>query len=84
MDDVENWQTLYRELARVVGPTATKKLCAYYGGSQVNFPKRLGDPQREAALIRQEYAAGMRIAQLARQHHYSSRTIRRIIADTSA
>lgn len=84
MEDIENWQALYRELAQVVGPAATKKLWAYFGGSQVSFPKRLADPQREAIVIRQEYAAGMRVAQLARRHNYSSRTIRRILAQSSA
>lgn len=84
LDEIENWQGLYRELAQVVGPEVTKRLCAYYGGAQVNFPKRLWDPQREAMAIQREWVAGTSVGQLARQHNYSSRTIRRILAKFSA
>ncbi|KRK90453.1 hypothetical protein FC99_GL000009 [Levilactobacillus koreensis JCM 16448] len=80
MDDIQNWQALYQELARLIGPAATRKLCAYYGGAQISFPRRLLDQQREAALICQEYAQGVSVVALARRHNYSSRTIRRILA----
>ncbi len=84
MDDIQNWQALYQELARLIGPAATRKLCAYYGGAQINFPRRLLDQQREAELIRQEYQQGASVVALARRHNYASRTIRRILAKPSA
>ncbi|NLR31012.1 Mor transcription activator family protein [Levilactobacillus tujiorum] len=82
MDEVVGWQELYREMASIVGTTATRKLWRYYGGSQVSFPKRLWDPKLEAVQIRQERRSGMGVAELARRHQYSSRTIRRILAQT--
>lgn len=84
MDETKNWQGLYQELARVVGPKATKKLCVYFGGSQISFPKRLWDQQKEATAIRQAYNQGVSVVTLAREHNYSSRTIRRILAKPEA
>ncbi|MDT6979627.1 Mor transcription activator family protein [Levilactobacillus zymae] len=80
MNDSQNWQAIYRELAGVIGPTATQKLQAYLGGMQVSFPRRLLAPAKEAALIYQGHQAGCTLVQLARQHDYSERNIRRILA----
>lgn len=79
MTQVENWQPIYQELAQVIGMTATQKLCDYFGGSQINFPKRLWQQEREADQIWQEYQSGTDVATLARNHQYSSRTIRRVL-----
>ncbi|WP_125581930.1 Mor transcription activator family protein [Levilactobacillus cerevisiae] len=84
MDEMQNWHEQYRELARVIGPGATKKLCAYFGGSQISFPKRLWDQQKEAVVIREEYQRGMSVVALARKHNYASRSIRRILARPQA
>ena len=80
MNEVDNWQPLYQELARVIGKKATEQICQYLGGSQISFPKRLWDQQREAEAIWRAYLQGVSVATLAREHDYSSRTIRRILA----
>jgi Mor family transcriptional regulator len=80
VNEIDNWQPLYQELARVIGPEATRQLCRYLGGSQISFPKRLWDQQREATVIWQAYCRGQSVTTLAREHDYSSRTIRRILA----
>ncbi|WP_261810371.1 Mor transcription activator family protein [Levilactobacillus humaensis] len=84
VDDTENWHAVYQRLAQVVGVVATKKICAYFGGSQITFPRRLLDRKKEAMAIRQAYNQGVSVAMLAHDHNYSSRTIRRILAKPEA
>ncbi|WP_162259314.1 Mor transcription activator family protein [Levilactobacillus paucivorans] len=84
MDGIENWHAVYQKLARVVGVEATKKMCAYFGGSQITFPRRLLDRKKEATAIRRAYKQGGSVVTLAHDHNYSSRTIRRILAKPEA
>ncbi len=84
VDEIENWYAVYQKLARVVGVEATKKMCAYFGGSQTTFPRRLLDRKKEAATIRQACNQGVSVVTLAHDHNYSSRTIRRILAKPEA
>jgi len=80
MNHVENWYPLYQDLAQLIGQEATRKLQQFLGGSQLSFPKRLLDPTREASLIYQAHQRGQSVTQLAREHDYSERNIRRILA----
>lgn len=84
MDNITNWHPLYQEISAVIGREATQKLQRIFGGSQINLPKRLLDPKKEAHLIWQEHQTGQSIAHLARRHHYSTRNIRRILAKQTA
>ncbi|GEO69239.1 Mor transcription activator family protein [Levilactobacillus acidifarinae] len=80
MDNPMNWHPLYRELATIIGITNTQRLHQVFGGSQINLPKRLLDPHKEANLIFKEYQTGQTVHQLAYTHQYSERNIRRILA----
>lgn len=84
MNNLKNWHPLYQEIAQLIGATATLKLQAEFGGTQLTFPKRLLDKNAEAALIYQESQAGQTVAALARQHDYSEKSIRRILAKYKA
>lgn len=80
MNEMQKWQPIYQELAQVIGKEATLRLYRTYSGNQITFPKRLVSAKYEAQQIVEEYEHGDDVPILAKRHHYSVRTIYRILA----
>jgi len=84
MEKTENWQTLYQEMARIIGAAATEELFKHFTGSQLYFPTRLLDPKKEAEMIWQERQHGVPVDVLAQSHGYSARHIRRLLKEVES
>jgi len=79
MTAVQDWHPIYQELNRIVGETAALALHEQFGGTQVTFPKRLLAKDAEARQILVGYQRGLSLVELAHQHNYSEKSIRRIL-----
>jgi hypothetical protein len=68
---------LFEELAALVGEDAAVKVCEYYQGEAVYFPKRVGLLRLWRSIYR-ELQEGASYGDMARKYHYSKTYIRHI------
>ena len=80
-NEVDLYNTIYKEISELIGLDATLKLYLYFKGQQVNFPIRLYNPHLIQKNVIKEFD-GTNIAELAHKYDYSERTIRRMIRDS--
>jgi|GEM_PF-4148102 len=76
MDDISNWQPVYRDLSTLLGPDVARQLHQHFGGSEVTFPMQLLSHEGRIAAIRHDASTGQSIKSLAQAYHLSQRTIR--------
>lgn len=74
----EELNSIYGDVAELIGFENARLIFNEYRGQQVNFPVELYSKEYIYGLIRNEYN-GKNIKQLATKYEYSERTIRRIV-----
>lgn len=74
----DSLNSIYRELADIIGIENTMKLHAEFKGQQISFPVKLHNKQYIHNEIKNEFN-GANLKQLAAKYDYSERTIRRIV-----
>lgn len=77
-DQRESLNSIYRELADIIGMENTIKLYDEFKGQQVSFPVKLHNKQYVHEEIKNEFN-GANLKQLAVKYGYSERTVRRIV-----
>ena len=77
-DQRESLNSIYRELADIIGMENTIKLYDEFKGQQVSFPVKLHNKQYVHEEIKNE-SNGANLKQLAVKYGYSERTVRRIV-----
>lgn len=76
--DSNNWQTIYHEMAVLIGEDNALKIYNHYRGMLVNFPMKLLSKEGLENVIKAEYN-GKNVNDLARKHGYSARQINRVV-----
>lgn len=76
----EKYCDIYRELAEVIGDTATKKLWKEFGGLTISLPRHLYSKEYSRRFIGQNMGH-MKTKDLARELDLSERRIRQIIRE---
>lgn len=79
MNDLENWQPIYRELSEVFGLELAQKFYQQYRGMTVIFPMHLLSKQGTIRAVKQDAVTGMTNRALSRKYDLSQRTIQRYI-----
>ena len=74
----DSLNSIYRELADIIGIENTMKLHAEFKGQQISFPVKLHNKQYVHEEIKNEFN-GANLKQLAVKYGYSERTVRRIV-----
>ena len=77
--DLELYNTVYKELAEMIGYESMIKIYLRFKGQQITFPVRLYNPNVIQQNVINEFD-GTNIADLAKKYDYSERTIRRMIS----
>lgn len=72
------YNSIYKELAEIVGVDATLKIYLIFKGQQITFPVRLYSPDSIKEIVIREFDGG-NLKELARKYGYSEKTIRRMI-----
>lgn len=78
--DPNSWNTIYRELAQLVGSEITIQIYQEFKGTQVHFPIRLIRADALPYILENEYN-GNNLRELARYYGYSERHLRRILLE---
>lgn len=73
-----SFNTIYKELADLIGIENTLKLNSIYGGQQISFPKKIISSKYCEEQIRLEYD-GNNLKQLSKKYGYTERWIRSIL-----
>lgn len=76
----EKYCDIYRELAEVIGDTATKKLWKEFGGLTISLPQHLYSREYTRQFIR-ENMQRLKPKDMARKLNLSERRIRQIIRE---
>lgn len=79
--DSNNWQTIYHDMAVLIGEDNALKIYNHYRGMLVNFPMKLLFKEGLENVIKAEYN-GKNVNDLARKHGYSARQINRVVKNT--
>ena len=83
MDERDNelLNSVYKEIADVLGMDVAMDIYKMFKGQQISFPVRFLNPARIQKIIIQEYD-GTNVKALATKYNYSEKTVRRIIRDS--
>lgn len=79
--DLDLYNTVYKEIAEIIGLESTIKIYLRFKGQQITFPVRLYNPRIIQQNVIKEFD-GTNIAELAKKYDYSERTIRRMISES--
>ena len=79
--DSELLNSIYKEIADILGMDIAMDIYKMYKGQQITFPMRFFNPARIQQIIIQEYD-GTNLKTLATKYNYSEKTVRRIIRDS--
>lgn len=70
------WQSVYQELAAIIGEKATVKVFKNFRGSTVNFPLRLVRHEITVKRVQDDHQNGLTIHQLSQKYDLAERTVR--------
>ena len=73
---------VYREISEKLGMDTAVEVYHMFKGQQINFPVRFFNPDKLRQIILREYD-GTNIRSLAVKYHYSEKTVRRIIKEST-
>lgn len=79
-DKFSDWQTIYKDLAMIIGEENTLKIFNNYKGISVSFPMKLFSKEGLENVVRNEYN-GKNANSIALKHGYSVRQINRVIKE---
>ncbi|ANZ95252.1 hypothetical protein BFC19_07600 [Brochothrix thermosphacta] len=80
MGNIATWNTVYQDIALLIGEEKTILLYQAYKGTQVAFPMRLVSREHVKYIIQKSYPK-CSINQLALETGYSERNIRRLLKE---
>jgi len=79
--EIRDLNSLYRDIAELVGKENAKLLFEEYRGQQITFPVEFYSKEFIYNCIKAEFD-GTNIRELARKYNYSERSVRRILKNS--
>ena len=76
--EIKDLNSLYRDIAELVGKENARLLFEEYRGLQITFPVDFYSKEFVYSCIKEEFD-GTNIRELARKYNYSERSVRRIL-----
>jgi Mor family transcriptional regulator len=73
-DDLDMYNSVYKDLIELIGIECTLKIYSQYNGQQLSFPKRLYSKAYVERKVVEEYN-GSNIKQLAKKYSYTERWV---------
>lgn len=73
------WQTIYQEMAEVIGEEATLLIFKNFRGSTVNFPLRLVRHEITVRQVQLDHQRGLSVHQLSQKYDLAERTVRHYV-----
>lgn len=77
-DDLEMYNTVYKEMIELVGIECALKIYGEYNGQQISFPARLYSSSYVKSKVIEEFD-GSNLKELAKKYGYTDRWIRQIL-----